>query len=164
MKKCLAIVSMMTLGLASGSAIAAEGNPWRAGQAVQPTPSPEIQQPQFRQMPTQQGRNKYAPLDGNATATTRDLYPSQNPAFAPDYAAPYGNYGAPMGTGLGYPGYGYPGTGYPGPGYSGFGYPGYGYPGIGYPGTGLGGSPYGWGNSWPGMGGFNSPLSIMPFW
>lgn len=153
----LAIVSMIIVEVAASPAIAAD-NPWRTGQAVQSAPSLEMQYQQLRQTPLQQGKNKYAPLDGDATKTTNDLYPLQNPPMNPGFALPYGNYAVPMGTGLGYPGYAYPGLGYPGAGYSGFG-----YPNNGYPGPGLGGSPYGWGNSWPGVGGFNGPLSIRPF-
>lgn len=161
MKKCLAILGVMAMGVASGSTMAADGNPWRTGQAAQPSPyQQDLQNQQYRQQPPKQEMGKYPPLNGDATHVERNLSPSQNPATVPGYP-PSANmpYAAPMGTGLGYPGYAYPGLGYPGMGYSGLG-----YPGLGYPGTGLGGYPYGYGNSWPGLGGFNGPLSIMPFW
>lgn len=169
MNRAKALMGMLTVAMAAGPAMAADGNPWRVGQQMPSYQQQPVEPPQpVAQMPQTYGGYRYAPLAGvSQPALPRTVVGSQmgNPAvpgtvFGQTYAPPYG---------VGYPGIGYPGQGYLGQGYAGSGYPGVGYPGVGYPGggyPGLGYSGLGYpGNGWGGgSSGLTGPLSWLPFW
>lgn len=179
MNRAKALMGILTVAVAAGPAMAAEGNPWRVGPQAPSYQQQPVQAPQpVLQMPQTYGGYTYAPLAGNTqTALPRTVvgsqmgYPSGGAvpgaaAYGSPYPAP--TYGQGYGQGYGQPygqpyGVGYPGVGYPGGGYSGFGYPG-GFPGGGYPGLGYPGGAYP-GNSWGGgSSGLTGPLSLLPFW
>lgn len=148
MRNRLALLGVIIGAVAAGGASAAETNPWRFGVPNQAVPPQAMQLPPVVQKPKPFGGYNYAPLKSDPT----DMAP---PAARPQRL--------PMPMPRPVPGYGY---GSPYGGYAQQG-PGLGYPGMGYPGGGMGGSPYGWGNTGPGMGGFNGfngPSSLFPFW
>lgn len=173
MNRAKALMGMLTVAMAAGPAMAADGNPWRVGQQAPSYQQQPVEPPQpVLQMPQTYGGYRYAPLAGvSQTALPRTVVGSQmgNPAVpgtvpgavsGQAYAPPYG-VGYP---GIGYPGQGYAGSGYPGMGYPGVGYPGAGYPGLGYSGLGYPGGGYP-GNGWGGgSSGLTGPLSWLPFW